>query len=48
MRRAPASHAPLDTEALCGEHVTIYDSNGEGWCWGQLADDRLCGLAAGA
>jgi cell wall-associated NlpC family hydrolase len=43
LRRAPASHAPLDTEALCGERVTVYDNNGEGWCWGQLADDGYVG-----
>jgi hypothetical protein len=43
LRRAPSSHAPLDTEALCGERVTIYDNNGEGWCWGQLADDGYVG-----
>ena len=43
LRRAPASNAPLDTEALLGETVTVYDSNGEGWCWGQLASDDYVG-----
>ena len=27
----------LLTQALKGERVTIYDRNGEGWAWGQLA-----------
>jgi cell wall-associated NlpC family hydrolase len=35
--------APLDTEALKGERVTVYDSNGEGWAWGQLAADGYVG-----
>ena len=35
--------APLDTEALKGERVTIYDSNAEGWAWGQLAADHCVG-----
>src|SRR5215470_11753187 len=43
LRRAPSPDAPLDTEALKGERVTIYDSNEEGWSWGQLADDGYVG-----
>ncbi len=39
MRREPAHDAPLETEALKGERVTIYDRNGEGWAWGQLQSD---------
>ena len=35
--------APLDTEALKGERVTIYDENEEGWAWGQLAADNYVG-----
>jgi len=35
--------APLDTEALKGERVTIYDTNAEGWAWGQLAADNYVG-----
>jgi hypothetical protein len=38
LRRSPSPDAHLDTEALKGERVTIYDSNEEGWSWGQLAD----------
>jgi cell wall-associated NlpC family hydrolase len=43
LRREPRPDAPLDTEALKGERVTIYDSNGEGWAWGQLAADDYIG-----
>jgi len=43
MRAEPAHEAPLLTEALCGERVTIYDNNGEGWLWGQLRSDNYVG-----
>jgi Bacterial dipeptidyl-peptidase Sh3 domain/NlpC/P60 family len=43
LRREPRPDAPLDTEALKGERVTIYDSNDEGWAWGQLAGDGYVG-----
>jgi dipeptidyl peptidase-like protein/NlpC/P60 family protein len=43
LRRSPSPDAPLDTEALKGERITIYDSNEEGWSWGQLAADRYVG-----
>lgn len=43
VRRAPAPDAPLDTEALKGERVTVYDRNGEGWAWGQLEADGYVG-----
>ena len=43
LRRAPSHDAALDTEALKGERVTIYDSNGEGWAWGQLQSDGYVG-----
>ena len=33
----------LMTEALRGERVTVYDSNGEGWAWGQLGGDGYVG-----
>jgi hypothetical protein len=49
LRRHPAPDAPLETEALKGERVTVYESTPEGWCWGQLAADRYVGwLPAGA
>ncbi len=40
---APRPDAPLDTEALMGERVTIYEWNEEGWAWGQLASDNYVG-----
>jgi cell wall-associated NlpC family hydrolase len=43
VRRAPSSTAPLDTEALRGERVTVFETNADGWCWVQLADDRYVG-----
>jgi cell wall-associated NlpC family hydrolase len=43
VRRAPAPDAPLDTEALMGERVTVYETTEEGWAWGQLHDDRYVG-----
>ena len=43
LRHEPHPEAPLDTEALKGERVTIYDTNAEGWAWGQLAADHYVG-----
>jgi len=43
MRAAPSHDAPLLTEALCGERVTIYETDEEGWAWGQLASDHYVG-----
>jgi cell wall-associated NlpC family hydrolase len=43
LRREPRPDAPLDTEALKGERVTVYDANAEGWAWGQLAGDEYVG-----
>jgi cell wall-associated NlpC family hydrolase len=43
LRRAPSSDAELLTQALKGEHVTIYDRNSEGWAWGQLNSDGYVG-----
>jgi cell wall-associated NlpC family hydrolase len=43
LRREPRPDAPLDTEALRGERVTIYETNSEGWAWGQLEADRYVG-----
>jgi cell wall-associated NlpC family hydrolase len=43
LRREPRPDAPLDSEALKGEHVTVYDANAEGWSWGQLAADNYVG-----
>lgn len=43
VRRAPSHEAALDTEALKGERVTIYDRDAEGWAWGQLKADGYVG-----
>jgi cell wall-associated NlpC family hydrolase len=43
VRRAPVPDAALETEALKGERVTIYDEDGEGFGWGQLDSDRYVG-----
>src|SRR5438093_5558356 len=43
LRRAPTPDAELGTEALKGERMTIYESNDEGWSWGQLASDDYVG-----
>jgi cell wall-associated NlpC family hydrolase len=49
LRAAPQPDALLLTEALRGERVTVYDSNAEGWAWGQLAGDNYVGwLSANA
>ena len=43
LRREPRPDAALDTEALKGERVTIYDADAEGWSWGELASDHYVG-----
>ena len=43
LRLGPAADAEQATQALKGEHVTIYDRNGEGWAWGQLEADGYVG-----
>ncbi|MGD9836562.1 MAG: NlpC/P60 family protein [Afipia sp.] len=43
VRRAPSHDAALDTEALKGERVVIYDRDAEGWAWGQLRSDGYVG-----
>ncbi len=43
LRRAPAHEAPLDSQVLLGERVTVYETTEEGWAWGQLAGDGYVG-----
>jgi cell wall-associated NlpC family hydrolase len=43
LRHEPRPDAPLATEALKGERVTIYDTNAEGFAWGQLEADYYVG-----
>lgn len=42
LRREPRFDAPLDTEVLHGETVTLYDEQ-EGWAWVQLHHDNYVG-----
>jgi cell wall-associated NlpC family hydrolase len=44
LRRLPSPDALLDTEALMGEHVTVYETSDEGWAWGQLDADGYVGF----
>ena len=49
LRRAPSHEARLDTQALMGERVTVYETTEEGWAWGQLETDGYVGwLSANA
>jgi hypothetical protein len=43
MRRHPSPDAALDTEALKGERVVVYETTPEGWVWGQLETDGYVG-----
>ena len=43
LRRTPSHDARLDTEALLGERMTIYETTDEGWAWGQLETDGYVG-----
>lgn len=41
--RLPSHGSMLDTEALHGETLTVYETTDEGWCWGQLDLDGYVG-----
>jgi hypothetical protein len=43
LRLAPRPDALLLNEALKGERVTVYETNAEGWAWGQLKADSYVG-----
>src|SRR5665213_2749192 len=43
VRNALMPDARLDTEALMGERVTVYETTDEGWAWGQLEADGYVG-----
>ena len=47
LRRAPRFDAPLDTEVLHGETLTVFD-DGEGWAWVQLDHDGYVGYVPSA
>jgi cell wall-associated NlpC family hydrolase len=42
LHRHPSREAPVDTQAIFGESVTVYDEH-EGWAWAQLNDDGYVG-----
>ncbi len=42
LRRSPQADAPLETEALYGESVAVYDER-ESWAWAQLERDQYVG-----
>jgi cell wall-associated NlpC family hydrolase len=44
LRRVASPDVPLDTEALMGERVTIFETTDEGWAWGQLEVDGYVGF----
>jgi hypothetical protein len=43
VRSEPSHGSALLTEALGGESVTIYETDEEGWAWGQLKSDGYVG-----
>jgi len=43
IRPDPRPDCPIDTEALCGEWITVYEKTAEGWAWGQLDTDGYVG-----
>ncbi|GAB4527720.1 MAG: C40 family peptidase [Roseibium sp.] len=43
LRAEPRPDRPIDTEALAGEWVTVYEQTPEGWAWGQLDTDGYVG-----
>jgi cell wall-associated NlpC family hydrolase len=43
VRAAPSHDGTMVTEALMGERVTIYETDEDGWAWGQLAGDGYVG-----
>ncbi len=43
LRRASSHEATLESEALLGERVMIYETTEEGWAWGQLETDGYVG-----
>ena len=46
LRRTPSPDALLETQALKGERVAVYETTEEGWCWVQLESDGYVGYMA--
>jgi len=42
-RPQPRQDVSIDTEALFGENITVYEQTPEGWAWGQLETDGYVG-----
>lgn len=47
VKNAPAPDAPLDTQALHGEYVTVYEDH-EGYAWAQIESDGYVGYLPSA
>ncbi|MBF9233703.1 C40 family peptidase [Microvirga alba] len=47
LHRHPSREAPVDTQAIRGESVTVYDEH-EGWAWVQLHEDGYVGYLQSA
>jgi len=49
LRRTASHEARLDTQALMGERIIVYEATDEGWAWGQIETDGYVGwLSANA
>jgi cell wall-associated NlpC family hydrolase len=46
IRRAPRADAAIDSEALFGDVVRVFDATAEGWSWVQLETDGYVGFVA--
>jgi cell wall-associated NlpC family hydrolase len=46
LRREPRPDGALDSELLFGEGFTVYETDEEGWCWGQSTRDAYVGYIA--
>jgi cell wall-associated NlpC family hydrolase len=46
IRHAPRADAAIDSEALQGETVRVFETTAEGWCWVQLEADGYVGFVA--
>lgn len=46
VRHAPRADAAIDSEALLGETVRLFETTAEGWCWAQLEADGYVGFVA--
>ena len=44
MSREPSRAVGIDTQALFGEAIDVYEIDDEGWAWGQLAGDGYVGF----